>query len=54
MPELLSSYAPILIFLALAIGLGLHLIKQMVDSLSYEYANRRSTVTFTRTVDDDV
>ena len=35
-------------------GLGLHLIKQMVDSLSYEYANRRSTVTFTRTVDEHV
>ncbi len=31
-------------------GLGLHLIKKMVDSLRYEYADRRSTVTFTRTV----
>ncbi|MEJ2516392.1 MAG: ATP-binding protein [Gammaproteobacteria bacterium] len=31
-------------------GLGLHLIKHMVDSLHYEYANRRSTVSFTRKV----
>lgn len=26
-------------------GLGLHLIKQMVDSLDYEYNNRTSTIT---------
>lgn len=32
-------------------GLGLHLVKHMVDSLRYEYANRRSTVSFTRTLD---
>ena len=31
-------------------GLGLHLIKRMVDSLHYDYADRRSTVSFTRTV----
>lgn len=31
-------------------GLGLHLIKHMVDSLHYDYANRRSTVSFTRTI----
>ncbi len=32
-------------------GLGLHLIKHMVDSLHYDYANRRSTVSFTRTLE---
>lgn len=31
-------------------GLGLHLIKRMVDSLRYEYEDRRSTITFTRTI----
>lgn len=29
-------------------GLGLHLIKKMVDTLQYEYSNRQSTVTFTK------
>ena len=29
-------------------GLGLHLIHKMVDSLNYIYANRQSTVTFTK------
>jgi anti-sigma regulatory factor (Ser/Thr protein kinase) len=29
-------------------GLGLHLIHKMVDSLDYDYAGRRSTVTFTK------
>ena len=29
-------------------GLGLHLIHKMVDSLDYGYANRQSTVTFTK------
>ena len=29
-------------------GLGLHLIKKMVDTLEYEHANKRSTVTFTK------
>ena len=29
-------------------GLGLHLIQRMVDSLRYNYENRRSTVTFTK------
>ena len=28
-------------------GLGIHLAKEMVDSLSYEHANRQSTITFT-------
>lgn len=30
-------------------GLGLYLVRKMVDSLRYEYADRCSTVTFTRT-----
>ena len=29
-------------------GLGLHLIHKMVDSLNYQYEDRRSTVTFTK------
>jgi anti-sigma regulatory factor (Ser/Thr protein kinase) len=29
-------------------GLGLHLIQKKVDSLKYEYSDRRSTVTFTK------
>ena len=29
-------------------GLGLHLIQKMVDTLHYEYSDRRSTVTFTK------
>jgi serine/threonine-protein kinase RsbW len=29
-------------------GLGLHLIHKMVDSLKYQYEDRRSTVTFTK------
>ncbi len=29
-------------------GLGLHLIQKMVDSLEYDYTNRRSTITFTK------
>lgn len=29
-------------------GLGLHLIHKMVDSLNYNYADRQSTVTFTK------
>lgn len=29
-------------------GLGLHLIHKMVDSLHYDYADRQSTVTFTK------
>jgi anti-sigma regulatory factor (Ser/Thr protein kinase) len=29
-------------------GLGLHLIHKMVDSLRYDYADRQSTVTFTK------
>jgi len=29
-------------------GLGIHLVKQMVDSVSYEYVNRHSKITFTK------
>jgi len=29
-------------------GLGLHLIHKMVDTLEYDYANRNSTITFTK------
>jgi phosphoserine phosphatase len=32
-------------------GLGLHLVRQMADTLRYEYADRRSTVTFTKSLD---
>ena len=32
-------------------GLGLHLIKKMVDSLEYDYENRQSTITFTKGID---
>jgi phosphoserine phosphatase len=31
-------------------GLGLHLVRKMVDSLRYEYADRRSVITFTRSL----
>jgi phosphoserine phosphatase len=29
-------------------GLGLHLVQQMADTLQYDYADRRSTITFTK------
>ena len=29
-------------------GLGLHLIKKMVDTLEYDYNNKQSTITFTK------
>lgn len=29
-------------------GLGLHLVRQMADTLQYEYVERRSTITFTK------
>jgi anti-sigma regulatory factor (Ser/Thr protein kinase) len=29
-------------------GLGLHLVKKMVDSLEYEYRDRQSIITFTK------
>ena len=31
-------------------GLGLHLVRQMADTLQYEYVERRSTVTFTKSL----
>lgn len=33
-------------------GLGLHLIQKMVDTLEYNYTNRRSTITFTKGIED--
>jgi serine/threonine-protein kinase RsbW len=32
-------------------GLGIHLAKHMVDSVSYEYVNRHSTITFTKNLE---
>jgi anti-sigma regulatory factor (Ser/Thr protein kinase) len=32
-------------------GLGLHLIQKMVDTLEYDYTERRSTITFTKGID---
>jgi phosphoserine phosphatase RsbU/P len=32
-------------------GLGLHLVQQMADTLQYEYVERRSTVTFTKSLE---
>jgi anti-sigma regulatory factor (Ser/Thr protein kinase) len=32
-------------------GLGLHLVQQMADTLQYEYAERRSTITFTKALE---
>jgi phosphoserine phosphatase len=32
-------------------GLGLHLVRQMADTLHYEYADRRSTITFTKALE---
>jgi serine/threonine-protein kinase RsbW len=29
-------------------GLGLHLVRQMADTIRYEYADGRSTITFTK------
>jgi anti-sigma regulatory factor (Ser/Thr protein kinase) len=29
-------------------GLGLHLIKKMVDSIEYDYSDRQSKITFTK------
>lgn len=33
-------------------GLGLHLIRKMVDSLEYEYSDRKSTITFRKALVD--
>ena len=35
-------------------GLGLHLVRQMADTLQYEYSGRRSTITFTKALDPQV
>ena len=35
-------------------GLGLHLVRQMADTLQYEYADRRSTITFTKALEPQV
>ncbi|HEU0277367.1 MAG TPA: ATP-binding protein [Rhodanobacteraceae bacterium] len=35
-------------------GLGLQLVKRMVDSLSYDYTGRRSTISFVRRLSDPV
>ncbi len=32
-------------------GLGIHLVRRMVDSIEYEYAGRRSRITFRKTLD---
>jgi len=32
-------------------GLGLHLIKKMVDSLDYHYTDRQSTITFSKGIE---
>jgi anti-sigma regulatory factor (Ser/Thr protein kinase) len=32
-------------------GLGLHLVKRMVDSLDYSYKDRHSVITFSKTVE---
>jgi sigma-B regulation protein RsbU (phosphoserine phosphatase) len=32
-------------------GLGLHLVRQMADTLQYEYTERRSTITFTKALE---
>jgi anti-sigma regulatory factor (Ser/Thr protein kinase) len=32
-------------------GLGLHLVRQMADTLQYEYTDGRSTITFTKTLE---
>jgi serine/threonine-protein kinase RsbW len=32
-------------------GLGLHLVKRMVDSLEYEYRDRQSIITFSKTLE---
>jgi anti-sigma regulatory factor (Ser/Thr protein kinase) len=33
-------------------GLGIHLIRRLVDTLDYDYAERRSRITFRRTLTD--
>jgi sigma-B regulation protein RsbU (phosphoserine phosphatase) len=35
-------------------GLGLHLVRQMADTLQYEYADGRSTITFTKALEPQV
>ena len=31
-------------------GLGIHLVKRMVDGITYEYVDRRSTTTFSKSL----
>jgi serine/threonine-protein kinase RsbW len=31
-------------------GLGLHLVRHMADTIRYEFADRRSTITFTKSL----
>jgi anti-sigma regulatory factor (Ser/Thr protein kinase) len=33
-------------------GLGIHLIKQLMDRVEYEYVDRRSTTTFFKKIED--
>jgi len=34
-------------------GLGIHLVRKMVDSLDYDYTDRQSTITIRKTLDSD-
>ena len=34
-------------------GLGIHLVRKMVDALDYDYSNRQSTITIRKTLDED-
>ncbi len=34
-------------------GLGVHLIKRMVDSIDYHYSNRESTITLTKNLESE-
>ena len=34
-------------------GLGIHLVRKMVDSLDYDYSDRQSTITIRKTLDED-
>jgi anti-sigma regulatory factor (Ser/Thr protein kinase) len=32
-------------------GLGIHLVKRLVENLTYSYADRNSTITFSKTLE---